>query len=224
MHTRCLHVSFAASKSKFVSSESSEIRTDNHSVIAGCCRRSNCRDWSHHWGHPLCHELVIFRVSLPFYPLQGYMLTLAIRVLVHFGDLPGFWKFMYRVSPFTYLISTLVSTGLGNTAVTCSPLEIITLDTPSGETCRQYLVAFMEIAGGNLLNPDATQQCQYCSIATTTPLLASLGSLYSDRWRDLGYLWVYVCFNAGAALFFYWLARVPKQWGRMVSIFQPSVI
>ena len=140
------------------------------------------------------------------------ILRLRPRVLVHFQELPGFWKFMYRVSPFTYLISAFISTGLSNTTVTCSPLETITLDTPSGETCGQYLAAFMELAGGTLSNPEATQKCQYCSIATTTPLLASLSIFYDDRWRNLGLLWVYVCFNAVAALFFYWLARVPKQW------------
>lgn len=146
------------------------------------------------------------------------------RVLVHFQELPGFWKFMYRVSPFTYLISAFISTGLGNTTVTCSPLEIITLDTPSGETCGQYLAAFMEVAGGTLSNPEATQQCQYCSIATTTPLLASLSIFYGDRWRNLGLLWIYVCFNAVAALFFYWLARVPKQWRKFLGFFQPKVV
>jgi ATP-binding cassette subfamily G (WHITE) protein 2 (PDR) len=152
------------------------------------------------------------------------MLMLGIRVLVHFGDLPGFWKFMYRVSPFTYLISALVSTGLGNTTVKCSPLEIISLDTPSGETCGQYLATYMELAGGNLLNPNATQQCQYCSISTTNPLLGTLSNLYSERWRNLGLLWVYVCFNAAAALFFYWLARVPKQWRKLLKVFSPKVI
>ncbi|KAG4433363.1 hypothetical protein IFR05_011147 [Cadophora sp. M221] len=145
-------------------------------------------------------------------------------VLVHFEDLPGFWKFMYRVSPFTYLISAFISTGLGNTTVHCSPLELITLDTPSGQTCGQYLAAFMEVAGGTLANPEATQQCQYCTIANTTPLLANLDSFYEERWRNLGLLWIYVCFNAGAALFFYWLARVPKQWSKVLKIFSPKVV
>lgn len=82
----------------------------------------------------------------------------------------------------------------------------------------------MEVAGGTLANPEATQQCQYCSIANTTPLLASLDSFYSERWRNLGLLWVYVCFNAGAALFFYWLARVPKQWSKVLKIFSPKLV
>ncbi len=142
---------------------------------------------------------------------------------MHYSELPGFWVFMYRASPFTYLISALISTGLANTTVQCSPLEIVTLDSPAGQTCGQYLFAYMELAGGSLVNLQATQHCQYCPVASTNPLLATINSFYDERWRNFGILWVYICFNAATAMFLYWLVRVPKQWRKMLKVFLPKV-
>jgi flagellar biosynthesis/type III secretory pathway M-ring protein FliF/YscJ len=39
-------------------------------------------------------------------------------------------------------------------------------------------------------------------------------ALTPRRWRNFGLLWVYVVFNIFAAVFFYWLARVPKNKGK----------
>jgi len=144
-------------------------------------------------------------------------------VLVHFRDLPGFWRFMYRVSPFTYLISAFLTTGLAQTTVHCSPLEFIMLSPPVGQTCTQYLSAFMDLAGGTLANPDAVQQCLYCPVANTDTLLAGINAFYGERWRNLGLLWVYVVFNAGAAMALYWAARVPKKWRSVLTAFSPKV-
>jgi ABC-type multidrug transport system permease subunit len=34
---------------------------------------------------------------------------------------------MYRISPFTYLISGMLSVGLANQSVHCSPIEVLTI-------------------------------------------------------------------------------------------------
>ena len=44
--------------------------------------------------------------------------------------------------------------------------------------------------------------------------LAGVGTNISDSWRNFGLMWVYIFFNLAAALFLYWLGRVPKDWGR----------
>jgi ABC-type multidrug transport system permease subunit len=69
----------------------------------------------------------------------------------------------------------------------------------------------MQYAGGYLANPDATTDCQFCPVSTTDSFLAQLSIFYSDRWRDIGILFAFVGFNILAAVFLYWLARVPKK-------------
>jgi ATP-binding cassette subfamily G (WHITE) protein 2 (PDR) len=46
---------------------------------------------------------------------------------------------MYRVSPFTYLVSGMMATGLANTDVICSSIEYLHLNPPPGHTCAAYL-------------------------------------------------------------------------------------
>lgn len=124
--------------------------------------------------------------------------------------LPGFWIFMYRVSPFTYLVQGMLSTGLAGNKVNCLPRELITFEPPSGQTCLQYMQPYISTAGGYLTNGDATSGCEFCQIANTDVFLASVNSFYSQRWRNYGILIAYIAFNIIGAVFFYWLARVPK--------------
>jgi len=69
----------------------------------------------------------------------------------------------------------------------------------------------LALEGGTLSNPGATENCAFCTIANTNDYLASVGSYFDERWRNLGILWGYVVFNVFAAFFLYWLARVPKK-------------
>ncbi|KAH8692011.1 putative ABC multidrug transporter [Talaromyces proteolyticus] len=132
-------------------------------------------------------------------------------VLVGPSALPGFWIFMYRVSPFTYLVGAVLSTGLSGTSIKCASNEILKFNPPNpGQTCQDYLNSYMSYAGGYLLNNTATTECQFCALATTDDFLATLSIYFKDRWRDVGILFAYCGFNILAAIFLYWLARVPK--------------
>lgn len=127
--------------------------------------------------------------------------------------LPGFWIFMYRVSPFTYLVDGMLSTGLGNTVIRCADIEYLHFDPPSGQTCSQYMATYISEAGG-YVSPEtinATTDCSFCSADQTNTYLASLNSYYTHRWRNFGLMWVYIVFNVAGALFLYWLVRVPKK-------------
>ncbi|KAJ5818921.1 hypothetical protein N7474_004512 [Penicillium riverlandense] len=138
-------------------------------------------------------------------------------VLASPQDLPGFWIFMYRISPFTYLVSAVLSTGVSGASVTCSAIELLHISPPKGETCMSYLGPYLKQTHGNLHNPNATADCQLCSISSTDQFLASINIYFSDHWRNIGLLFVYVGFNVVAAVFFYWLIRVPKHWSRKVK-------
>ncbi|KAF7587765.1 hypothetical protein BBP40_006725 [Aspergillus hancockii] len=132
------------------------------------------------------------------------------------ASLPGFWTFMYRVSPLTYLVSAMLSTGLANTEVTCSDLEVTVVNPPSGQTCAEYLAAYMQMAGGTVYNRNATAGCQFCALTNSNMFLTSVSSDYGERWRNFGLMWVYIGFNVGAALVLYWAIRVPKSSGLAV--------
>lgn len=133
------------------------------------------------------------------------------RVLAGPKALPGFWIFMYYVSPFTYLVDGMLSTGLANTDVVCSDIEFRTLEPTNGQQCWEYLQPYFDTAGGYLQFPNATEKCSLCPQSKTNQYLAILNSDYSHRWRNFGIMWGFIGFNVCAALFLYWLARVPKK-------------
>ena len=132
------------------------------------------------------------------------------RVLVSPSLLPSFWIFMYRATPVTYFINTIVATGLAGVEVFCAPTEILRFDPAEGQTCATYLKDYINDFGGRVLNPNATQQCQFCTVSDTDSLLAALWIYYGDRWRNFAITLVYSAFNVAGALFLYWLARIPK--------------
>ncbi|KAF2035084.1 ABC multidrug transporter-like protein [Setomelanomma holmii] len=123
-------------------------------------------------------------------------------------ELPGFWIFMYRVSPFTYWIGGIVATMLSGRAVECSSTEVSIFDPPSGQTCGQYLQNYASVAGGNIQNPSATSACQYCSLSNSDQFLATVSISYSQRWRNFGILFAFIAFNVFIAVLTYWLFRV----------------
>lgn len=124
--------------------------------------------------------------------------------------LPGFWIFMYRVSPFTYLVSGMLSTGVSGAATTCEAVEFLKFTPPANQTCGDYLGAYIKLAGGYLQDPMATAECAFCRISETDTYLKQTFIEFSDAWRNFGLMLVYVAFNIFGAVFIYWLVRVPK--------------
>ncbi|KAG6007140.1 ZEB2-regulated ABC transporter 1 [Claviceps maximensis] len=145
--------------------------------------------------------------------LANLLFTLCLifcGVLATPDSLPRFWIFMYRISPFTYLVSGMLSTGVANTQVICAANELLQFKPPANQTCQDYMQDYISMFGGKLLDPNERNVCQFCSISDTNKFLAGVSSDYNDRWRNFGLLWAYVLFNICAAMFVYWLARMPK--------------
>ena len=118
---------------------------------------------------------------------------------------------MYRVSPFTYLVDGMLSTGLANNKITCSSIEFLHFNPPPNQTCGQYMSNYTTAFGGYLTNNDTTTTCDFCLGSSTNTYLATLASKYSNRWRNFGIMWAFVIFNIFAALALYWYARVPRK-------------
>lgn len=143
--------------------------------------------------------------------IQGPLMFFHYSILAQPDEFARFWIFMYRVSPFTYMVSGLLSTSLANNVARCSPIEISTIQPPNGTTCGDYMASYIAAVGdGIVFNPTASADCQFCSITSTNSFLATIGVNFDNRWRDYGILWGFIVFNVFGALFFYWLARVPK--------------
>lgn len=121
---------------------------------------------------------------------------------------------MYRVSPFTYWIGGMVSTLLHARPVECTSTETSHFDPPENQTCGQYLADYLQMAPGVLQNPDATANCQYCSLSSSDQFLAGSNIYYSERWRNYGIVWAFVIFNVAMAVLTYYLFRVFKWSGR----------
>ncbi|KAK4498394.1 hypothetical protein PRZ48_011052 [Zasmidium cellare] len=138
-------------------------------------------------------------------------------VLVRPNSLPGFWIFMYRVSPFTYLVGGMLGTGVANSATHCADNELLRFNPPVNQTCGEYMSPYIMGttgqmgAGGYITDPTSMSDCAYCTYGDTNVFLQSLSISYGDSWRDFGIVWGYIVFNAVAAIFLYWLARVPKK-------------
>jgi ABC-type multidrug transport system permease subunit/ABC-type multidrug transport system ATPase subunit len=132
-------------------------------------------------------------------------------VLANPDTMPRFWIFMYRISPFTYLVSAMLSTAVANTRIECAANELLHFQPTDNKTCIEFMQPYIDAVGGYLTNEDATRDCSFCTVGETNTFLAGANAHYDDRWRNFGILWAYIIFNIGAALFVYWLVRVPKK-------------
>lgn len=155
--------------------------------------------------------------ALPDAETAGAIVTLLFAMALIFNGvmqtptaLPGFWIFMYRLSPFTYWVSGMTSTQLHGREIQCSSSEMSVFDPPLGQTCGQYLAEYLKTQVGKLSNPDATASCQYCSVSTADEYLSGEQIFWTDRWRNFGLLWAYVVFDIAMAVGLYYVFRVMK--------------
>ncbi len=155
--------------------------------------------------------------ALPDAQTAGGIVTLLFMTSLIFSGvlqtptaLPGFWIFMYRVSPFTYWVSGVVSTLVHDRPITCSAAETSIFSPPAGYTCGQYLAPYLQLAPGTLQNPDATADCRYCQLSVADQYLSASWIYWSTRWRNFGILWAYVVFNIALAFATYYVFRVRK--------------
>lgn len=168
--------------------------------------------WSSTFTHMIIAGIETAETGANIGQLMFSLSLIFCGVLATPSQFPGFWIFLYRLSPFTYLVSAMLSTGVAKAPVKCSSIEFLTLQPPSGQTCLEFLGTWQNAtSGGEIRNPDATSDCQYCTIGDTDQFLSQVGISYADRWRNFGLLVVYVVFNVAMALFLYWLIRVPKK-------------
>lgn len=155
--------------------------------------------------------------ALPDAQTAGGIVTLLVMTSLIFSGvlqtpvaLPGFWIFMYRVSPFTYWISGVISTLVHERPIVCSAAETSVFDPPMGYTCGQYLAPYLQLAPGQLQNPEATSACQYCQVSVADQYISQNNIYWDTRWRNFGLMWAYILFNIAVAIGTYYVFRVRK--------------
>lgn len=147
----------------------------------------------------------------------GFVMLLFCGILATPTFMPGFWIWMYRCNPFTYLTEGLLAAGLAKAPAECAANEWLIFEPPSNQSCGDYMAGYIEAAGGHLLDPSAQAQCRFCPLSDTDTFLPAVAVSYGNRWRDFGILWAFIIFNMTAAIFLYWLLRVPKK-GNKVEV------
>ncbi|KAH9911829.1 YDR011Wp-like protein, partial [Epithele typhae] len=157
--------------------------------------------------------------ALLFSFLFSFVLTFN-GVLQPFGQL-GWWQWMYRLSPYTYLIEALLGQALGKMDIQCSPVEFVTITPPAGQMCGTYMGPWISTAGGYVADSNATDACQYCTFATTDAFLeTSFNIFYGHHWRNMGIFVAFIVFNTFAVFAFTYIFRVRK--GSLFSFLKHS--
>ncbi|KAK3823213.1 MAG: ABC-2 type transporter-domain-containing protein [Benniella sp.] len=123
-------------------------------------------------------------------------LNLFCGVMIPKAQMPKFWSsWMYWLDPYHYIIEALVSVQLYNVPVRCGEDEFSVFNVPVGETCKSYAATFLSYASGYINNPDDTSNCQYCQYSVGQDFYSGLSMDFSNRWRNLGIMCIYLAFN-----------------------------
>lgn len=124
------------------------------------------------------------------------MMNLFCGVTVPEAQMPKFWRtWMYQLDPYTRIISGLLVNELHEMPVACKPAEFSVFQPPPGQTCGQWTQNFITSQGGYLENSNSTTECRYCQYSKGDEFFAALNLSFSNRWRDLGILVLFVVFN-----------------------------
>jgi len=154
----------------------------------------------------------------PNHAIASILFTTAFSFVVAFDGvlqpfrLLNWWEWMYRASPFTYLIEGLTAQAVGGQLVTCSTDEFVTIHPPKSKSCGDFMNSYISFAGGYLTNPNATTNCQFCEARTTDEyLLANFNIKYGLHWRDLGIFVAAALFNFSLVFVLFYIFRIRKK-------------
>ena len=139
------------------------------------------------------------------------MVLLFCGVLQPLSQMPSFWRFMYRTSPVTYIIQSLLGTVMHDKEVVCAESEYNIFNPPPGMTCGDYAGQFADTAGGYINNLNATSACQYCKWRVADVYLQTIDVNYdTTHWRNIGIICAYIVFNIGFIFFGFYVFRIMK--------------
>jgi ATP-binding cassette subfamily G (WHITE) protein 2 (SNQ2) len=129
-------------------------------------------------------------------------------VVQPYAQLPYFWRsWMYRLTPFTYLIEGLVSNAMGGQKLSCTWEQFQRVIPPAGQECLAYLSTYNANAGSYAeILPDGG--CGLCTYGSGDAYLRTLNMSFSHRWRNLGFMVAYILFNIAAVFIGFFLYTI----------------
>lgn len=161
------------------------------------------------WGQWICAFAPSFTVISNVLPFFFVTFSLFNGVVRPFSQLPVFWRYwMYYINPSTYWIGGVLAATLKGLPVSCTSEETGHFDPPPGQTCSSYAGTFAQSAGGYLVDPNATADCQYCPYSTGDQYLATLNISPSDKWPYFGIFLAFCISNWALVYFFIYTVRV----------------
>ncbi|CAN3373649.1 hypothetical protein DIURU_005454 [Diutina rugosa] len=143
--------------------------------------------------------------------LVGFLYSFVVAfsgIVQPYNLMPGFWKFMYRTTPYTYYVGNLVSSMLHGRKIVCADKEMAHFTPPSGQTCGEYMKSYLDAVGGYIKDESATDMCNYCQYSTANAYMANSKIYFHDYPRNIGFFFVYTFFNMFLAMVLYWVFRV----------------
>ncbi|KAE8367266.1 ABC-2 type transporter-domain-containing protein [Aspergillus caelatus] len=153
--------------------------------------------------------------------MAGYAMSLFWVILLMFSGaanprsgLNDFYRpWLFWADPMTYFFEPTVSTVLHGIQAQCAPQDMAVFDPPSGQSCMDYVAAYLDGNPGYLANPNATQNCNFCPYSTGDDLARSLHFFYGSRWRDWAVFLGFGLTNTLLTFLATWIIRVKiRQW------------
>jgi len=128
-------------------------------------------------------------------PLFFTFIVSFCGVVVPYAALPYFWRsWMYRLSPFTYLLEGMLGLITDGVPIRCSTSELAIFPPPPGQSCQSYAGSYAQQAGG-YVQTQANGDCGFCQYSSGTQFARSFNINPAHIWRDFGLFWVYIVFN-----------------------------
>ncbi len=84
------------------------------------------------------------------------------------------------------------------------------MQPPPNTQCGTWLASYAAASGGEVCNPSASSDCEFCTAKVADQFLSGVAISYTTRWRDYGIGFAFIVFNICAAVLLYYFFRVRK--------------
>ncbi|KAK4052986.1 hypothetical protein OIO90_004110 [Microbotryomycetes sp. JL221] len=120
-------------------------------------------------------------------PLVIGTLVLFNGAFIPYEQIQAFWRYwFYYLDPFRYLMGAFIVFGIWDEPVRRSGEEVARVIPPSGVSCGDYFNNFLSQAPGYIVDPNATDVCEYCPFSEGSQFLTTLNyPRYVYGWRDI---------------------------------------
>ncbi|KAL2822815.1 ABC-2 type transporter-domain-containing protein [Aspergillus cavernicola] len=137
-------------------------------------------------------------------PLLIGCLVSFCGILVPYPQIVTFWRYwMYWLNPTTYLVGSMLTFTISNTAVHCTDAELSYFNPPDNSTCAEYLSSYLRTSGANLLNPGDSTSCRVCPYTKGSDYLETINiDGWENGWRDAGITIIFIISSYGLVYLF----------------------